>query len=257
VTKRKLLIVTDEWSDGPYHFWVDVLSRIIFYAASGEKLSKYTLALPDTVYMRKCAVPILEKLDIQFREITFMNTDRLYLSIGKLRFVTLPHRIGSNNSLIINKIKDQIIRNQLFDEIKPNLMVYYFRKKRRRVVVNDVELKKLLIKKGFICTDFDNLSYLEAWRLMANTKVFLGIHDGGMTNMFFMPRGGTVVEFRTDNPDPQSHCYWHLAYSLGHTYTLLIGETVTPGNNIIEGSGGCDIKVDIDTLNKWFEQNNL
>jgi capsular polysaccharide biosynthesis protein len=257
IFKSKVLLVTDEWSNGPYHFWVDVLSRIIAYETAGGNLTDYTLVLPETAYMRESAVPILERLEIRFREVVFMNLSDLHLVFGEINFVTLPHRMGSNNTSIIEKIQNRVLGNSGFYEEKPELKVYYFRKNRRRVVVNDDDVQQFLSDKGFICTDFDDMSYLDAWRLMAKTKVLMGIHGGGMTNMFFMPRGGTIVEFRTDNPNPQSHCYWHLAWSLGHTYTLVIGKSTTPGNNTIEGSGGCDIKVDIDTLSEWFEQNNL
>jgi capsular polysaccharide biosynthesis protein len=257
VFERKLLIVTDKWSSNPYHFWVDLLGRAFALMNLVGDLSDYSVILPDTHYMRTNAAPLLKEMELQFNKIIFLNADKLYLIAGKITFVSLPHKIGSNNKSIIEKIQSRVFNNTAFYKTSSGLKIYYFRKNRRRVVVNDDDVQQFLSDKGFICTDFDDMSYLDAWRLMAKTKVLMGIHGGGMTNMFFMPRGSTVVEFRTDNPDPQSHCYWHLAWSLGHAYTLFIGESTTPGNNTIEGSGGCDIKVDIDTLSEWFEQNNL
>jgi len=250
-------MVTDEWSNGPYHFWIDVLSRIMAWIESGGSPEHYTLALPNTDYMRECATHILEKLSIRFGEVTFMHSEDIYLCTGKITFISLPHTMGSNNTFLIKKIQDRVFSDTSFYAGNPKLKVYYFRKNRRRVVINDDEVKIFLLDKGFICTDFDDLSYLEAWRLMANTKLFIGIHGGGMTNIFFMPQGGTIVEFKTDNPNPESHCYWHLAHSLGHNYCQFIGESATPGNNTIEGSRGCDIRIEMATLKRWFEQHGI
>jgi len=132
--------------------------------------------------------------------------------------------------------------------------VYYYRKNRKRVVVNDDVLIPILKGLGYYCTDFDDLSYLEARNLMSNVKIFLGIHGGGMTNMIFMSGvDSNVIEIKTDNTNPISHCYWHLARSLNFNYTMFVAQSVDD-HNFIEGKG-CDVSVDInqmlDLLNKF------
>ena len=67
-----------------------------------------------------------------------------------------------------------------------------------------------------------------------------------MTNMIFMPFNFKVIEIKTNNPNPNSYCYWHQAESLDLDYTLFIAES-TEENNIIEGKG-CNVKVDINSL---------
>jgi capsular polysaccharide biosynthesis protein len=256
-TSRKILLVTDEWSNGPYHFFVDVLSKILHLEKDLNIFEKYSVALPDSEYMRYTAVNILDKIGIKFKNIIFMKSDSLYLNVGCAKFISLTHVMGSNNPQIISSIQKRLLNHTHLYSNSADTRVYYYRKNRRRIVVNDDQVQLFLKSKGFICTDFDNLSYLDAWSLMARSKLFIGIHGGGLTNMFYMPRGATVVEFRTDNPNPESHCYWHLAYSLGHDYCHFIAKSVTPGNNTIEGSRGCDIEVNIDDLRTWFTQNNL
>ncbi len=243
-----LIFILDEWSDGPYHFFIDLLGKIIAAGKRGMRTSEMVLILPQKKYIQNSAIPFLSELGFEFKNIICVNPDHIYCNVGRSFFISLPHKMGSNNPDIIQDIQKRIFLKEFFYDNKPQNKIYYFRKNRRRLVVNEDEVQYLLLEKGFCCTDFDELSYLDAWRLMAGATLFVGIHGAGMTNMIFMPKGGTVVEFRTDNPNPRSHCYWHLAHSLGHKYFHFIAQSATPGNNIIEGSIGCDIWVDINDL---------
>lgn len=247
-----LIFVLDEWSDGPYHFFVDLLGKMVAAEKCGISLSKMVLVLPQKKYIQESAIPLLNDLGFTFKNIICVNPNIIYCNIGKSFFISLPHLIGSNDSAIIQNIQKRIFSKQSFYHNNPRNKIYYFRKNRRRLVVNDEEVKYLLVQKGFICTDFDGLSYLDAWQLMASASIFIGIHGAGQTNMIFMPRGGTVVEFRTDNTNPRNHCYWHLAHSLGHNYYHFIAQSATPGNNVIEGSIGCDIRVDVNSLSDFL-----
>ena len=83
---------------------------------------------------------------------------------------------------------------------------------------------------------------MEAFQLMQQTNLFIGIHGGGLANMMFLPPDSVVIEIKNDNPNPNSHCYWHLARSLKFDYTMFVAETVGE-SNVVEGKG-CDLRVD-------------
>lgn len=252
-----LLFVLDEWSDGPYHIIVDLLSKIIAAERRGMQLSKMVLILPKKKYIQEAAIPLLHDLGFLFKNIICVEPNTIYCNIGMNFFISLPHKIGSNDPAIIQDIQKRIFSRRNFYKGDQPSKIYYFRRNRRRLVVNDDEVQHVLIQKGFVCTDFDGLSYIDAWQLMAHATLFVGIHGAGLTNMIFMPLGGTVVEFRSDNPNPRNHCYWHLAHSLGHNYFHFIAESATPGNNIIEGSKGCDIRVNLNALGDFLSRYDI
>ncbi len=82
--------------------------------------------------------------------------------------------------------------------------VYYYRKSRERKVKNYNEIIPILTDLAFFCTTFEKLSYLEAFSLMHNVKLFVGIHGGGLTNMMFMKSRNKIIEIKTNNTNPNS-----------------------------------------------------
>lgn len=245
IYKSNIYILTDIWSTGPYHFYVDVMAKVVELIDFPKfKPNRSCIVLFDDLFTNKVIEPLFKDLGFEELEIIKLKKNEQYALIGSNYFVTKPHIIGTNNSLVTNKVYS-LIRNSLDLKIKHSFspkVVYYFRKNRNRRVVNDAEIISALQGLDVFCTDFDSLSYLEAFALLRETKLLIGIHGGGLVNMIFMPRESSIIEIKNDNPNPNSHCYWHLARSLNFQYTMFVGETIGH-NNVIEGSG-CDVYVE-------------
>ncbi len=249
IFQNQILILTDIWSYGPYHFYVDVMSKIVQLIYSKNiALSSCKILLYDDVFTHNVIIPIFRNVGLLNNEIILLNKANQYILIGKGFFITKPHVVGSNNPNCIAKVYDLL--NLSIDKFNnshgstPEFKgIYYYRPNNRRKVVNDTFILLKLAKLGFYCTSFQDLSYLDSFRIMKRTKLFIGIHGGGLTNMIFMPRYSRIIEIKNNNNNPKLHCYWHLARSLNFDYTMFIAETV--GNSIIvEGSEGCDLYVD-------------
>lgn len=241
----------DIWSTGPYHFYVDVLSKIVELIENKKfDIHNSKIVLFDDNFSRVVVKPLLIDLGLGGVNCLWINKQSEYIFIGKNFFVTKPHIIGSNNSVVINKVYSLIHEklNNTYD-IPINAtkrVVYYYRQDRIRKVVNDNEILSLLRQKGVYCTTFDDLSYIDAFKVMSSARLFIGIHGGGLTNMLFMAPGSGVIEIKTNNPNPQNHCYWHLARSLNFDYTMFVAET-RGVSNVIEGRG-CDVFVNSSQL---------
>lgn len=70
---------------------------------------------------------------------------------------------------------------------------------RKRRVENEPEITKLLRDRGFHIVETAGMTLKQQVELFWNCKIFVSMHGAGLTNMLFMPQGGSVVEFRTYN----------------------------------------------------------
>jgi hypothetical protein len=247
--KSNLYILSDMWSDGPYHFHVDILSKLISFEEMNGSKEKINIVLTKTDFNENNGIIIIDYIKFNYKNVIWLEQNKQYCILGPNYYLTKPHIMGSNNTRIVELLHNKmltslpIIKSSKFNKINK---VYYYRKNRKRVVVNDDILIPILRKMDFYCTDFDDLSYLEARSLMMNVKVFVGIHGGGLTNMLFMSGDSNVIEIKTDNSNPKNHCYWHLARTLNFNYTMFVAQTIDD-HNIIEGRG-CDVTVDVNQM---------
>jgi hypothetical protein len=249
-----IYILTDIWSTGPYHFYVDVMSKIVKLIEEGYLYQRNAkIVLFEDNFTTQVVEPLLLNLGLKDLEIFKIKRNGYYLFVGRNYYVTKPHFMGSNNPLVIRNVKDLIDRNLLRIKKRSSLFkkmysgIYYSRSGFNRKVENDIQLIRVLETKGFYSTSFEDLSYLEAFELMQSSTLFVGIHGGGLTNMMFMRPGSNIIEIKTNNPHPKNHCYWYLARSLGYNYKMFVAKSTDPQNNAIEGKG-CDVLVDIDSL---------
>jgi hypothetical protein len=249
IFKSNLYILSDMWSDGPYHFHIDVLSKLIAFKEMNGSIEKMNIVLTKTDFNKNIGIAIIDYIKFKYENVIWLDKSQQYCILGQNYYLTKPLVMGSNNTLIINLLHNKMLSKlPILTSSKFNnkSKVYYYRKNRKRVVVNDDILIPILRKLDFYCTDFDDLSYLESRSLMMNVKVFIGIHGGGMTNMLFMSGDSNVIEIKTDNLNPQNHCYWHLARTLNFNYTMFVAQTIDD-HNIIEGRG-CDVSVDVNQM---------
>jgi len=251
IFKGNTYILTDIWSTGPYHFYVDLMSKVvelIDFLNFNPRNSR--IVLFDDLFTNDVIVPFFRDMGFEGLEIIKLKKNQQYVLVGRNYFVTKPHIMGSNNPSVIPKVYNliKLNLNQKCQNVprKKYNGIYYYRTGRNRRVINDDTVIQELTKIGFYCTSFDDLSYMEAFQLMQQTNLFIGIHGGGLANMMFLPPDSMVIEIKNDNPNPNSHCYWHLARSLKFDYTMFVAETVGE-SNVVEGKG-CDVYLDVNKL---------
>lgn len=257
VIKNNIFILTDIWSTGPYHFYVDLLSKL--FEIKEQPLFNYrnaSIVLFEDDFTTNVIIPILNDLGFGGLRVITIKSDIRYIMMGRNYFVTKPHKMGTNNPRIIQGLRDLIFNklNSMRSNQKTKSFagVYYYRHDRNRRVLNDSDIIPILEKRGFYCTTFDDMSYLDAFSIMQSTKIFVGIHGGGLVNMMFMALGSQVVEVKNNNPNPNSHCYWHLARSLQLEYTMYIAETVGE-HNVMEGKG-CDVRINLNEFINFIDE---
>ena len=108
---------------------------------------------------------------------------------------------------------------------------------RKRRLANDAELLGALEARGFAAVNGEALPFAEQVALASRTRVLVGVHGAGLTNMLFMPEGGHVVEIA--NPRYPSPAFYALAAALGLRYWLVWG---VPAD--ARGRDALDVEVD-------------
>lgn len=99
---------------------------------------------------------------------------------------------------------------------------------RGRHLLNEETLWSALEAHGFERTMMEALDFDAQVQLMRETRVLVGPHGAGLTNMIFMPPGGDVVEIAdTSYPNPN---FYAMAAALGHRYWLIPAGTAGEGH---------------------------
>jgi hypothetical protein len=117
-------------------------------------------------------------------------------------------------------------------------LVYIGREQaRRRRLANDAELLRALEAQGFASVHAEAIAFSEQVALASRTRILVGVHGAGLTNMLFMPEGAHVIEIA--NPRYPSPAFYALAAALGLRYWLVWGN---PSD--ARGRDALDVEVD-------------
>jgi hypothetical protein len=71
--------------------------------------------------------------------------------------------------------------------------------KSRRALLNEGEVLRLIQNLGFEPIVFEELPMKKQIQLMQETKILAGLHGAGLTNLIFLPKGATVLEFMPED----------------------------------------------------------
>ena len=100
----------------------------------------------------------------------------------------------------------------------------------RRLLNEEEVIWPRLAQQGFTRVWFEDMDFDEQLALLRRTRVLIGPHGAGLTNMLFCPPGALVVEIADPGyPNPN---FYALAAALGHRYALVLAESVGSGHRL-------------------------
>jgi capsular polysaccharide biosynthesis protein len=209
---RKYCIITDDWSNGYFHWLMDCLPRLILLE---EKGMVFSLILPDALKSNSYIYESLNLLGVN--NFTFLKKDNLYY----FKYLTFPVHLaptGNYNDEIIKKLRSRMTGN--LQEVS-TLKIYISRSKAsRRKIANEDQILPLLSQMGFKTVFCEDLSFHDQVKLFRKVKYLISNHGAGLSNMLFMPAGASVFELRKSDDD-HNNCYFSLASSLNLRYFYL------------------------------------
>jgi capsular polysaccharide biosynthesis protein len=229
---RKYLLVTDAWSAGHFHWFMEVLPKLVLIEA---RASEFILLLPDTPYVRTVGVESLELLGMKFSDVVWLREDQFF-KVPDLYYITRIAGPGRVNDDLMKDLNRRFRGNR-----GPAGNRFYISRSKANIrkVLNEPELEFALRSYGFDTVRPEGLSLREQIELFAECGTILSIHGAGLTNCLFMPPGGNVVELRKSEPN---YGYWHLADSVGHEYYYYHG---IPDSALSLIGKGCNLTIDV------------
>ncbi len=226
--------ITDNWSQGYFHWFTDALPRAI---VSERVASGYPILLPDTYGSLPFVAASLELLGL--KAIHFDPSCRVM--VKDLLLPSHTASTGNYNRAIMQELRDRMVPKP---SSKQGRRIFISRSKAaRRSIVNEEEVVRVLIRSGFEIHHFEDLGLEEQIHLMNGAGTVVGLHGAGLTNMLFMPAGGRVLEIRNRN-DAANNCYYSLASDLDHRYYYLLAGGNTEDTHVV------DVQVDTDELER-------
>ncbi len=221
--RENAYLVSDRSTAAFYHWMIECLPKI-FLVMERERAARFILPsrYRSVAYIQK-SLELLGGADVEF-----MPRFRAARVTGA-RFVTntaplgrgLVHHDGELLSAMASRMLASLpgSRDRGAGE---RLFISRARAPRRRIV-NEDEIERALTNEGFRTVHFEGLSLHDQIRTMVNASAVVSLHGAGLSNMMFMPAGGTVLEVTGRHINDIT--YFQLARALGHEYFYLNGET--------------------------------
>lgn len=185
------LWVTDDWSYGYFHWLADVLPRL--YAAR-DLAARTTLLLPAQFRRMDFVKASLGLFDLGGVE---------YLPAGEVavceRLLVPTHTAPSGNyrGEIARGLRDLFAARAGGAPSTAGGRVYISRGRApKRRVANEAEVVAVLEEFGFRAVHFEEHPFAEQVRIAQGARHLVSSHGAGLTNMLFMPEGGSVLELR-------------------------------------------------------------
>jgi len=249
----KYLLVHDEWTNEHYHWFCDLLPRLF---AVKEIVKDHILLLPDSNYVRNIGLQSLDFFDLQPAGIEFIKDDEL-LKVKNLSLITHTCLTGYINDVLIQNMKSFIDNKIQYSQLTESKIYVTRDKARYRKVLNELEIWDVVRNRGYEIVRFEDLSWKDQIIQAASAKSLVTIHGAGLVNTMFMPKNGSVLEFRR-NKIYHNQCFWHLSAALKLNYYYLFG---TPDNDelVIEGGDSCNLTIDplkLDSVLQIMENNH-
>jgi capsular polysaccharide biosynthesis protein len=238
-SKKRFLLITDEWTSNYYHWHFYALSRLVVLKEQ-DLVKDSILILPKKYQKFSWVLPSLAKFGIGEKQILFLPNK----SNVRVKELVMVADFEEHHPLIVRKLREII----LTESSSGNERIYISRKNSaHRFVENEQEVITILEKYGFKTVLAEKLSYQEQIAIFTKAKYLVSSHGAGLANMFFMRQGGYVLELTavfSSKAPINSFCRLAAILNLNYIYQeCVMGESTKYKTlNPHEGSFFVDLK---------------
>lgn len=240
--ETEVLLITDYWSKGYFHWLADALTRLYVVR---DRLDDLTLVLPAGYDGLDYVRSSLDAFGI--KKMDFIRPDEIL----ECRCLFMPSHTapsGHYNEEIIRGVRNVLL--SAYGNSDQKLRVYISRlHATRRRILNESELSEILLRFGFQTIYAEQLSFTQQVQLCSRARCLVSNHGAGLTNMMFLPEGANVFEFRHQD-DRVNNCYFTLASALDLNYFY---QTCRPAVANVD-SHSADLIVDCQKFEDSLEQ---
>ncbi|HEY9601657.1 MAG TPA: tetratricopeptide repeat protein, partial [Allocoleopsis sp.] len=208
-------------NDVYFHWMFDILPRIELLHMSGIDLSIVDNFITNIHFpFQRETLKILGISEYQILDICKYS----HIKAMKLIVPSFPSSVSWMPKWSCDFLRN-IFLNQSSLKLPQKIERLYISRQntQNRRIINEDELISLLKKFDFKIVTLESMSVAEQAALLANAKVVVAPHGGGLTNTVFCSSGTKVIEIFS--PNYVYSCYWLISNLLSLDYYYLLGES--------------------------------
>jgi capsular polysaccharide biosynthesis protein len=238
---HEVLWITDYWSSNYFHWLTDALSRLFVVQ---DRLNKIPLLLPGSFESSDHVTATLKAFGVT-------NVDYVrWNEVVECRNLLMPTHTapsGHYNDDVIRNVRSILLK--AYDQrsnARTGERVYLSRgRTTKRRIANEDEVSETLSNYGFRTIHAEDLSFDQQLQMFSQTRYLISNHGAGLTNMFFMPEGASVLELRC-KADAIRNWFFILSSALNLNYFY---QTCEPQGRYTDPHYA-DLLVDVATLKR-------
>jgi tetratricopeptide (TPR) repeat protein len=207
-------------NDVYFHWMLDILPRIELLHRSGIEMAGIDkFLISSRLSFQKETLNTLGIADTKI-----LQTDKYpHIQATNLVVPSFPGSIAWMPKWACDFLRNTFLDKKAFEASEKIERLYISRSQAaNRRIINEDEVISLLNKFGFKSVTLESMSVREQAALLANAKVVVAPHGGGLTNTVFCSPGTKVIEIFS--PNYVYHCYWLISNIVGLDYYYLLGE---------------------------------
>jgi len=151
---------------------------------------------------------VSDLLDILDREIVYLDGP---VRVDSLVFIQKNQDSGWPHPEDLETLNNFAPFKSVKSEVTQSKNIYASRRGSKRSPINEIEIENLFKGYGFEVYQMEKLNLFDEIRLMSETLRLAGVHGSGLSNIIWMPHGGTMLDIVNNN-------YWTEA---GHRLAFL------------------------------------
>lgn len=209
---------TDNFSNNYYHWFCKDLLRL---EAARQQSLPGPILIPENIHRVSFVRDSLEALsDIYLFEVVPFRRSR---RVKQLRAIEPARYLVDLPGDLLRQSTAQIIERLTSGKpSKPSRRIYITRAKAgKRQLANEVEAGEILKRHGYEAVAMELHTLAEQIEIMQSATHVASVHGAGLTNMIFMPPGGSVLEIRRRR---HPACFRVTAVQMGHKYWAIPSE---------------------------------
>jgi capsular polysaccharide biosynthesis protein len=228
LTVNNAIWITDDLSEGYFHWILDCLPRLLNIIKTSEITSDYVIILTPGIYNQTF---VKESLDLLGFKYFVKESKKVNIKCRQLLLANhCASTTGNYNDGLIKELRDFFLKKIEIKKSATKKWIYISRANAtRRKANNEEELVTMLLANNVEVHYFEEYNFLKQMEVIAHTDYLISIHGASLTNMLFMSDNSHVIELR-NSQDKHSNCYFSLASALNINYHYLLneGEDVIP-----------------------------
>lgn len=212
LSKKRFLLITDEWTSNYYHWHAFALARLLVLQQK-NLLAESLIFLPKKYLRYKFVLPSLAKLGVKKDQLVLLN-GKSNIKVNELVMASMSQQ----QPLIFRCLRDLLIKDAKAVSDFGDKIYISRADQVLRFVENENEIVDLLEKYGFKKLLIDKFSYEEQIAICSQAKYLVSPHGAGLTNIFFMKENSAILEMMTKIDERKWTDYYKLSDFLNIKY---------------------------------------